>query len=174
MSKQRQGQRRLEMQRQWKNRPHGSLKGAGKWQVFRACVRSPLLQVGDLGDYKEVALKVSLKVGNRPRPHLLPDASSVIPLIFQSRRSVSVEQASESLLKSKACFGAENLMRVLGNYCRLGEVRTHIRVGVVGKALGEVMGPRLLPWAGASFGKRILGTLYYLSGEERSSSGRVL
>lgn len=48
-----------------------------------------------------------------------------------------VEQASESLLKSKACFGAENLMRVLGNYCRLGEVRTHIRVGVVGKAPGE-------------------------------------
>lgn len=47
-----------------------------------------------------------------------------------------VEQASESLLKSKACFGAENLMRVLGNYCRLGEVRTHIRVGVVGKAPG--------------------------------------
>ncbi|KAM8753259.1 guanine nucleotide-binding protein-like 3-like protein [Rhynchonycteris naso] len=46
--------------------------------------------------------------------------------------SVPVDQASESLLKSKACFGAENLMRVLGNYCRLGEVRTHIRVGVVG------------------------------------------
>ncbi|XP_012891255.1 PREDICTED: guanine nucleotide-binding protein-like 3-like protein [Dipodomys ordii] len=46
--------------------------------------------------------------------------------------SVPVAQASESLLKSKACFGAENLMRVLGNYCRLGEVRTHIRVGVVG------------------------------------------
>ncbi|XP_049728556.1 guanine nucleotide-binding protein-like 3-like protein [Elephas maximus indicus] len=49
-----------------------------------------------------------------------------------NRCSVPVEQASESLLKSKACFGAENLMRVLGNYCRLGEVRTHIRVGVVG------------------------------------------
>ncbi|XP_006923746.1 guanine nucleotide-binding protein-like 3-like protein isoform X1 [Pteropus alecto] len=49
-----------------------------------------------------------------------------------SRCSVPVEQASESLLKSRACFGAENLMRVLGNYCRLGEVRTHIRVGVVG------------------------------------------
>lgn len=48
------------------------------------------------------------------------------------RCSVPVEQASESLLKSRACFGAENLMRVLGNYCRLGEVRTHIRVGVVG------------------------------------------
>lgn len=49
-----------------------------------------------------------------------------------NRCSVPVQQASESLLKSKACFGAENLMRVLGNYCRLGEVRTHIRVGVVG------------------------------------------
>ncbi|XP_075394956.1 guanine nucleotide-binding protein-like 3-like protein isoform X2 [Tenrec ecaudatus] len=46
--------------------------------------------------------------------------------------SVPAEQASESLLKSKACFGAENLMRMLGNYCRLGKVRTHIRVGVVG------------------------------------------
>lgn len=53
-----------------------------------------------------------------------------------------VEQASESLLKSRACFGAENLMRVLGNYCRLGEVRTHIRVGVVGKVLwGQSWGP---------------------------------
>lgn len=50
-----------------------------------------------------------------------------------NRCSVPVAQAPESLLKSKACFGAENLMRVLGNYCRLGEVRTHIRVGVVGK-----------------------------------------
>ncbi|GAB5584632.1 guanine nucleotide-binding protein-like 3-like protein isoform X1 [Prionailurus iriomotensis] len=52
-----------------------------------------------------------------------------------NRCTVPVDQASESLLKSKACFGAENLMRVLGNYCRLGEVRTHIRVGVVGLAL---------------------------------------
>uniref|UniRef100_A0A2K5CH67 G domain-containing protein n=1 Tax=Aotus nancymaae TaxID=37293 RepID=A0A2K5CH67_AOTNA len=43
-----------------------------------------------------------------------------------NRCSVPVDQASESLLKSKASFGAENLMRVLGNYCRLGEVRTHI------------------------------------------------
>ncbi|KAI5254666.1 Guanine Nucleotide-Binding Protein-Like 3-Like Protein [Manis pentadactyla] len=49
-----------------------------------------------------------------------------------NRCSMPVEQASESLLKSKACFGAENLMRVLRNYCRLGEVHTHIRVGVVG------------------------------------------
>uniref|UniRef100_A0A2K6V1P1 G protein nucleolar 3 like n=1 Tax=Saimiri boliviensis boliviensis TaxID=39432 RepID=A0A2K6V1P1_SAIBB len=34
--------------------------------------------------------------------------------------SVPVDQASESLLKT------ENPMRVLGNYCRLGEVHTHI------------------------------------------------
>ncbi|XP_016050375.1 guanine nucleotide-binding protein-like 3-like protein isoform X2 [Erinaceus europaeus] len=49
-----------------------------------------------------------------------------------NRCTVPIEHASKSLLKSKACFGAENLMRVLGNYCRLGDVRTHIRVGVVG------------------------------------------
>ncbi|XP_052011431.1 guanine nucleotide-binding protein-like 3-like protein [Apodemus sylvaticus] len=49
-----------------------------------------------------------------------------------TRCKVPVDQASEALLKSKACFGAENLMRVLGNYCRLGQVRGHIRVGVVG------------------------------------------
>ncbi|XP_045393555.1 guanine nucleotide-binding protein-like 3-like protein [Lemur catta] len=49
-----------------------------------------------------------------------------------NRCSVPVDQASESQLRSRACFGAENLMRVLGNYCRLGEVHTHIRVGVVG------------------------------------------
>ncbi|XP_006885989.1 PREDICTED: guanine nucleotide-binding protein-like 3-like protein-like [Elephantulus edwardii] len=49
-----------------------------------------------------------------------------------NRCPLPVEQASPSLLKSKLCFGAENLMRVLGNYCRLGDVRTHIRVGVVG------------------------------------------
>ncbi|KAJ1058298.1 hypothetical protein K5549_020204, partial [Capra hircus] len=59
-----------------------------------------------------------------------------------NRCSVPVDQASESLLKSKACFGAENLMRVLGNYCRLGEVRTHIRVGVVGKPNVGLVGSR--------------------------------
>lgn len=46
--------------------------------------------------------------------------------------SVPVDQASESLLKRKACFGVENLMGVLGNYCRHGDVHTYIRVGVVG------------------------------------------
>ena len=124
---------------------------------FRACVRSPSLHAGDLGDNG-----VSPEIWKSLlRPHLSSDASSVIPLIFQNRCSVPVDQASESLLKSKACFGAENLMRVLGNYCRLGEVRTHIRVGVVGKASGEVMGPRLLPCVGVSLGERILGPSCY-------------
>lgn len=63
MSWRRQGQRRLEMQRQWKNRPCGSLRGAGKCQAFGACVRSLLLRVGNLGDHRQ-ALKVSLEVGN--------------------------------------------------------------------------------------------------------------
>lgn len=77
-------------------------------------------------------------------------------------------------MKSKVCFGVENFMRVLGNYCRFGEVRIYIRVGVVGKVLGEVMGFRLFFWVGVLFGKRILGILYYFFGEERSSLGRVL
>lgn len=52
-------------------------------------------------------------------------------------------------------------MRVLGNYCRLGEVRTHIRVGVVGKAvqisrvLGE--GRREGVWNFVLFGRGRLG-----------------
>jgi len=130
-----------------------------------------LLHAGDFSDNREAVLKFGNLHSNHIS-HLMP--FSVIPLIFQNRCSVPVDQASESLLKSKACFGAENLMRVLGNYCRLGEVRTHIRVGVVGKASGEVMGPRLLPCAGASLGERILGTSCYFWLGRRSCSGRVL
>lgn len=79
-----------------------------------------------------------------------------------------MDQASESLLKSKACFGAENLMRVLGNYCRLGEVRTHIRVGVVGKAAQISMGhtPSLDKEGGTGF-----GILCCFFGEEKRGEG---
>lgn len=63
MSRRRQGQRRLEMQRQWKNRPCGSLRGAEKCQVFGACMRNLSLRVGNLGDHRQ-ALKLSLEVGN--------------------------------------------------------------------------------------------------------------
>lgn len=45
-------------------------------------------------------------------------------------------------------------MRVLGNYCRLGEVRTHIRVGVVGKATQIRKEGKGLGFCGVSLGKK--------------------
>uniref|UniRef100_A0A2R9BZ21 G domain-containing protein n=1 Tax=Pan paniscus TaxID=9597 RepID=A0A2R9BZ21_PANPA len=40
--------------------------------------------------------------------------------------------AFKARTQHQVSFGAENLMRVLGNYCCLGEVRTHIHMDVVG------------------------------------------
>ncbi|KAE8583133.1 hypothetical protein XENTR_v10020437 [Xenopus tropicalis] len=48
----------------------------------------------------------------------------------QSR--VPVKQASEDLLSSGACIGADSLMKLLGNYCRNKDIKTSISVGVVG------------------------------------------
>ncbi|PIO39637.1 Guanine nucleotide-binding protein-like 3-like protein, partial [Aquarana catesbeiana] len=48
----------------------------------------------------------------------------------QSR--VPVTQASEDLLSSGACVGADCLMKLLGNYCRNLDIKTAITVGVVG------------------------------------------
>ncbi|XP_068104466.1 guanine nucleotide-binding protein-like 3-like protein [Hyperolius riggenbachi] len=48
----------------------------------------------------------------------------------QSR--VPVTQASEDLLGSGACVGADCLMKLLGNYCRNLDIKTAISVGVVG------------------------------------------
>ncbi|KAG8554749.1 hypothetical protein GDO81_003881 [Engystomops pustulosus] len=48
----------------------------------------------------------------------------------QSR--VPVTQASEDLLNSGACIGADCLMKLLGNYCRNQDIKTAITVGVVG------------------------------------------
>ncbi|XP_075691344.1 guanine nucleotide-binding protein-like 3-like protein [Rhinoderma darwinii] len=48
----------------------------------------------------------------------------------QSR--VPVTQASEDLLSSGACIGADCLMKLLGNYCRNLDIKTSITVGVVG------------------------------------------
>ncbi|KAM3911046.1 guanine nucleotide-binding protein-like 3-like protein [Leptodactylus fuscus] len=48
----------------------------------------------------------------------------------QSR--VPVTQASEDLLSSGACIGADSLMKLLGNYCRNQDIKTAITVGVVG------------------------------------------
>ncbi|XP_063287571.1 guanine nucleotide-binding protein-like 3-like protein [Pelobates fuscus] len=48
----------------------------------------------------------------------------------QSR--VPVTQASQDLLSSGACVGADSLMKLLGNYCRNLDIKTAISVGVVG------------------------------------------
>ncbi|XP_044523422.1 guanine nucleotide-binding protein-like 3-like protein [Gracilinanus agilis] len=45
---------------------------------------------------------------------------------------VPAKQASAELLSTGACIGADCLMKVLGNYCRSQDLRTAIRVGVVG------------------------------------------
>lgn len=76
VSRRRQGQRRLEMQRQWKNRPCESLRGAGKWQAFGSCVRSLSLRAGILGGHRQ-ALKVALKVGNLGSDYI----SHVMPVL---------------------------------------------------------------------------------------------
>uniref|UniRef100_A0A8C5QW57 G protein nucleolar 3 like n=1 Tax=Leptobrachium leishanense TaxID=445787 RepID=A0A8C5QW57_9ANUR len=48
----------------------------------------------------------------------------------QSR--VPVTQASQDLLSTGACIGADSLMKLLGNYCRNLDIKTAISVGVVG------------------------------------------
>ncbi|XP_078062160.1 guanine nucleotide-binding protein-like 3-like protein, partial [Mustelus asterias] len=48
------------------------------------------------------------------------------------RSKVPVERAGVDLLQSSACVGADNLMRLLGSYCRSRDLKTAITVGVVG------------------------------------------
>jgi len=50
----------------------------------------------------------------------------------QSRKKIAIQQANEDLIKTSNCLGAENLMKLLGNYCRNKDIKTIIRVGVVG------------------------------------------
>jgi len=49
-----------------------------------------------------------------------------------SRSRVSVAKASEDMLKSSGCIGADMVMKLLGNYCRHQSVRGTITAGVVG------------------------------------------
>ncbi|XP_061175833.1 guanine nucleotide-binding protein-like 3 homolog [Saccostrea echinata] len=49
-----------------------------------------------------------------------------------SQTKVSLKHANEDLLKSSHCIGADLLMKLLGNYCRNQNIKTAIRVGVVG------------------------------------------
>ena len=49
----------------------------------------------------------------------------------QTQTSVDYILATEGLVQSKNCLGADVLMKLLKNYCR--ETEMHINVGVVGK-----------------------------------------
>ncbi|KAJ3165740.1 Guanine nucleotide-binding protein-like 3 [Geranomyces variabilis] len=46
--------------------------------------------------------------------------------------SVSFDIASDRLLGSSECLGADNLMKLLKNYCRNANIKTSITVGVIG------------------------------------------
>uniref|UniRef100_A0A8C6USE2 Guanine nucleotide binding protein-like 3 (nucleolar)-like n=1 Tax=Neogobius melanostomus TaxID=47308 RepID=A0A8C6USE2_9GOBI len=48
------------------------------------------------------------------------------------RSNVPVTRATQELLSSSACVGADCLMKLLGNYCRNLDIKTAITVGVVG------------------------------------------
>ncbi|CAG0920365.1 unnamed protein product, partial [Notodromas monacha] len=49
---------------------------------------------------------------------------------FRSR--AQIHKASSGLLQSSKCLGADSLLHLLANYCRSGDVKTSILVGVVG------------------------------------------
>lgn len=49
-----------------------------------------------------------------------------------SQKKVTLATVSDDVLKSSHCIGAEILMKLLGNYCRSKDIKTAIRVGVVG------------------------------------------
>jgi len=46
--------------------------------------------------------------------------------------NISSEIASESILNSSECIGADNLIKLLKNYCRNANIKTSITVGVIG------------------------------------------
>ncbi|KAK3536953.1 hypothetical protein QTP86_027144 [Hemibagrus guttatus] len=48
------------------------------------------------------------------------------------RSHVPVSQATQELLGTSACVGADCLMKLLSNYCRIQDIKTTITVGVVG------------------------------------------
>ncbi|KAK9762760.1 nuclear GTP-binding protein nug1 [Basidiobolus ranarum] len=46
--------------------------------------------------------------------------------------NISADTASEDLLNSSECLGADNLVKLLKNYCRNSNLKTSITVGVIG------------------------------------------
>jgi nuclear GTP-binding protein len=46
--------------------------------------------------------------------------------------SVNIEHASDAMLKSSECLGADSLVKLLKNYCRSHDIKTSITVGIIG------------------------------------------
>lgn len=65
-------------------------------------------------------------------PTLAFKASTQTQNTHLSRAKVPLQMASDDLLKSSHCLGADMLMKLLGNYCRNKDIKSAIRVGVVG------------------------------------------
>ncbi|KAK3102928.1 hypothetical protein FSP39_014994, partial [Pinctada imbricata] len=65
-------------------------------------------------------------------PTIAFKASTQTQSVNLSQTKVPLALASDDLLKSSHCVGAEILMKLLGNYCRNKDIKTAIRVGVVG------------------------------------------
>ncbi|XP_067950471.1 guanine nucleotide-binding protein-like 3 homolog [Watersipora subatra] len=49
-----------------------------------------------------------------------------------SRSNIAISKASEGLIKTSTCLGADVLLKLLANYSRSKDLKTAIRVGVVG------------------------------------------
>ena len=58
---------------------------------------------------------------------------------WQSQRKMQLSSLSDNLAKSSHCLGADVLMKLLANYCRNDQIRTAIRVGVVGKCTRNLL-----------------------------------
>lgn len=49
-----------------------------------------------------------------------------------SRSNIAISKASQALLETSTCLGADVLLKLLANYSRNRDLKTAIRVGVVG------------------------------------------
>jgi len=52
---------------------------------------------------------------------------------YQGHKKLKLSHTGEDLTKMSMCLGADTLMKLLGNYCRNKDIKTSIRVGVVGR-----------------------------------------
>lgn len=77
-------------------------------------------------------LKAWLKYLRNEFPTIAFKASTQKQKNKLGRINKDILNATESMLKSSKCIGANHLMKILGNYCRNSGIRTAINVGVVG------------------------------------------